>query len=191
MLCIEEIARVGLVHGEMPFESLSGTYVRQRFAPHLHDTYAIGAMERGAARLRYRGANVTHIAGDVITLEPLEVHTGEAVDAGGWSYCMLYLPTELMCRLGTGRAEPPRFRSARYADAELAVQIRELYHVLETEPDVLRQASALAGTLHTLCERHGNPDTAVTQRFGSASLARVRDYLETHIKLRPGSSQAP
>jgi AraC-like DNA-binding protein len=176
----EEAAHVTLVQFDQPFEMLQGSYVRQRFAPHLHDTYSVGVIDRGAARLRYRGADVTFVPGDVIALEPNEVHTGEPVDAQGWSYRMLYLPTELVSGLGNDDTGAPRFAQSRYPDAELANQLRALHHLLEREPDILRQGSALASTLHALCERHADPSASHSTRASSAALGRVRAYLEAH-----------
>ena len=89
MLPSEEVAHLTVVHSGSSFEILRGKYVRQRFAPHLHDTYAIGAMETGAAKCRARGRESTHAPGDLITIEPDEVHTGEPLTAEGWSYRML------------------------------------------------------------------------------------------------------
>lgn len=181
MICEDEAAHVTLVQCDTPFEMLRGRYVRQRFAPHMHETYAIGVIESGAARLRYRGVDDTHVAGDVVTIEPHEVHTGEPADDGGWSYCMLYLPTELLARYGH-EGIAPRFARSSYADPELARQIVGLQRTLEAEPDLLLHGSALASTLHALCERHAEPvvESAATTRAGSASLVRVRDYLEVN-----------
>lgn len=180
MYCEDESAHVTLVQCDTPFEMLRGRYVRQRFAPHMHETYAVGVIESGAARIRYRGADVTHVAGDVVTIEPLEVHTGEPVDHLGWSYCMMYLPREIMARFGSDDGTEPRFARSSYADPELGRQIVSLYRLLESEPDVLRQGSMLADTLHVLCERYAERGAGVTPRACSASLARVREYLEAN-----------
>jgi len=176
----EEAAHVTLVRYDQQFEMLQGSYIRQRFAPHLHETYSVGVIERGRARLRYRGADVMFVAGDVIALEPNEVHTGEPVDGEGWSYRILYLPTELMSALGTDDTCAPRFALPRYADGELAAKMRALHNLLEHEPDTLRQGSALASTLHELCERHAAPTASNVERVRSKSLALVREYLETN-----------
>lgn len=177
----DETAQVMLARCDEPFEMLSGTYVRQRFAPHLHETYAVGVLERGAARLRYRGTDVIHRAGDVITLEPFEVHTGEPVDGAGWSYRMLYLPIELMTRFGADGVTAPTFAHSHYADADLATQMVAMHRLLETDRDVLRQASMLADTLHRLCERHADVEPRPVAHVGSVPLARVREYLEVHF----------
>ena len=99
MLPAEEVAQLTVVHSGSSFEILRGKYVRQRFAPHLHDTYAIGVIESGRARCRARGRESTYAPGDLITIEPGEVHTGEPLTAEGWSYRMLYIPREIMQRV--------------------------------------------------------------------------------------------
>ena len=50
----QESARLTVVQWDTPFEILRGTYTRQRFAPHLHETFALGAIESGASKIRYR-----------------------------------------------------------------------------------------------------------------------------------------
>ena len=95
----EDIAHVTVVHSGSPFEILRGRYVRQRFAPHMHDTYAIGVMESGAATCKSLGHESTHAPGDLITIDPERVHTGEPLTADGWSYRMLYIPRDVMARV--------------------------------------------------------------------------------------------
>ena len=53
-----ESARLTVVPWDTPFEILKGTYTRHRFAPHLHDTFALGAIEAGASKIRYRDRTV-------------------------------------------------------------------------------------------------------------------------------------
>ena len=43
-----ESARLTVVPWDTPFEILKGTYTRHRFAPHLHETFGLGAIEAGA-----------------------------------------------------------------------------------------------------------------------------------------------
>ncbi|MEP6619064.1 MAG: AraC family transcriptional regulator [bacterium] len=181
MRCNLESARVTLVHCDTPFEILRGTYVQQRFAPHMHETYAIGVIERGAAKCRYRGEDVIHREGDVVTIEPDEVHTGEAADEFGWSYRMMYLPRELMARYGTLDGSQPHFARSGYTDPELAKDVARLHDFLETESDVLRQASMMTAVLHTVCERYAQRPLPADTRVPSAALSQVRDYLEAHF----------
>ena len=68
-----ESARLTVVPWDTPFEILKGTYTHHRFAPHLHDTFGLGAIEAGASKIRYRGRTVSQRAGDVVHVQHLIV----------------------------------------------------------------------------------------------------------------------
>ena len=175
-----ELARLTLVPWDTPFEILKGTYTRHRFAPHLHDTFALGAIEAGASKIRYRDRMVTQRAGDVVVIPAREVHTGESDGAQGWSYRMLYLPEDVLA--GFTLADDLTFDGPSIADPELARRIVELHALLDAGTDRLRGQTALVDVLQMLCTRHagGSVDRARDAR-PSATLCLVRDYLEEHF----------
>lgn len=181
MLPLEEVAHVTVVHSGSPFEILRGKYVRQRFAPHLHDTYAIGVMESGAARCKARGRESTHAPGDLITIEPGEVHTGEPLAAEGWSYRMLYIPRELMMRVGGGHDRAPRFAATGTADRNLSARLARVHALLEARADPLHQEVALVDTLRAICERHAMRPELSAPSPAPHTLRRVREYLDAHF----------
>ena len=175
-----ESARLTVVPWDTPFEILKGTYTRHRFAPHLHDTFALGAIEAGASKIRYRDRTVTQHAGDVVVIPAREVHTGESDGPQGWSYRMLYLPEEVL--IGFTTTDDLRFDGPSIADPELARRIIELHALLDAGTDRLRGQTALVDVLQMLCTRHAG---AGVDRSGdarpSATLGLVRDYLETNF----------
>jgi len=175
----QESARITVVPWDTPFEILRGTYTRHRFAPHLHDTFALGAIEAGASRIRYRGRTVSQRAGDVVVIPAHEVHTGEADCPEGWSYRMLYLPLELMSALGV--PEHTEFQAPTISDPEFARRVVDVHALLEARPERLRGQTALADLLQTLCTNHSRShfEPARTEP-GRALLGRVREYLEEH-----------
>jgi len=175
-----ESARLTVVPWDTPFEILKGTYTRHRFAPHLHDTFALGAIEAGASKIRYRDRTVTQRAGDVVVIPAREVHTGESDGPQGWSYRMLYLPEEVL--VGFTTADDLMFDGPSIADPELARRISELHALLDAGTDRLRGQTALVDVLQMLCTRHagGSVDRAGDVR-PSATLGLVRDYLETNF----------
>jgi AraC-like DNA-binding protein len=175
-----ESARLTVVPWDTPFEILKGTYTRHRFAPHLHDTFALGAIEAGASKIRYRDRTVTQRAGDVVVIPAREVHTGESDGPQGWSYRMLYLPDELL--LGFTTADDLTFDGPSIPDPELARRIIELHALLDAGANLLRGQTALVDVLQMLCSRHaaGSVGRKADGR-SSATLGLVRDYLETHF----------
>lgn len=70
-------------------ECLTATFRSHRYAPHAHDTYVMGCIFAGCEMWTVRGA--THYAGpgDVVFVNPHEVHDG-APHGEGYSYRMTY-----------------------------------------------------------------------------------------------------
>ncbi|MGL5698621.1 MAG: AraC family ligand binding domain-containing protein [Kluyvera sp.] len=69
---------------------------RYAFEPHTHEAFGIGVIEAGAERFRYRGNQYVAPVHSVVTMNPDELHTGEAETADGWRYRMIYLdPNQL------------------------------------------------------------------------------------------------
>ncbi|MEO6528256.1 MAG: AraC family transcriptional regulator [Gemmatimonadaceae bacterium] len=181
MIREQESARLTVVHWDTPFEILRGSYTRQRFAPHLHETFAIGAIESGASKLRYRGRVVSQRAGDVVVIPAREVHTGESDSPRGWSYRMLYLPLDLLAHFAPRHADI-RFDAPSLPDPDLARRILELHGALEAGVDPLRGQTVMADVLHLMCARHGGAASSrVEPGTRIASVSRVRDYLEEHF----------
>lgn len=69
---------------------------RYAFEPHTHEAFGIGAIEAGAERFRYRGTQYVAPVHSVVTMNPDELHTGEAETADGWRYRMIYLEPDLL-----------------------------------------------------------------------------------------------
>jgi hypothetical protein len=75
----------------------------QGFAPHRHDTYAIGMTTAGVQVFRYRGRRHVCLPGQVHVLYPDEVHDGGPGTDAGFAYRILYIEPELVREaLGAG-----------------------------------------------------------------------------------------
>lgn len=67
------------------------------FGRHTHDQFGIGRVERGAQRSASGRGVVEAGAGDIITVNPGEVHDGKPLDSTGRRWRMLYVePTRLL-----------------------------------------------------------------------------------------------
>src|SRR5678809_70179 len=146
-----ELARLTVVPWDTPFEILRGTYTRHRFAPHLHDTFALGAIEAGASKIRYRDRTVSQRAGDVVAIPAREVHTGESDGPQGWPYRMLYLPEHLLAAFT--HSDNLTFDGPSIADPELARRIVELHALLDGGTEGRRGQTALVGNLQLMHTR--------------------------------------
>ena len=74
---LEQLPGVELYHAHIS---------RYAFEPHTHEAFGIGVIEQGAERFRYRGSQHIAAANSIVTMNPDELHTGEAETADGWRY---------------------------------------------------------------------------------------------------------
>jgi len=174
----EESARLTVIQWDTPFEILQGTYTKQRFAPHMHETFCLGVIETGASKIRYHDRMVTQSAGDVVVIPAREVHTGEAASPAGWSYRMLYLPLDLIAHFVP--LDSFVFEGPSVTDPDLASRIVTLHRALEAGVEPLRGQTMMADVLHLLQERHASPRARESTPPRAAAVTAVRDYLEGH-----------
>ena len=77
-------------------ERIEAHFHGDAFAPHRHDTYALGLTLQGVQTFRYRGAVRYSQPGNIIVLHPDELHDGGAGTEDGLRYRMMYLPPETL-----------------------------------------------------------------------------------------------
>lgn len=118
----------------------------RQFARHTHDQFGIGVVEAGAQWSASGRGQVWGQAGDVITVNPGEVHDGVPATPEGRQWRMLYLDPLVMTRL-TGRAG--EFSHPVLREAPMAAAVRRLFQAVtdgkldlgaEVDLVVLRQA---------------------------------------------------
>src|SRR5262245_65497175 len=90
---------------ELRVEALRARFYGHVYDRHFHDGYAVGVTDEGRQVFHARGRRHVSTRGMVIVLTPGEPHDGEAGDAGGFAYRMLYLPEALVAELLTEAAE--------------------------------------------------------------------------------------
>jgi AraC-like DNA-binding protein len=87
-------------------ERVEACFAGAAYAPHRHDTYAIGITRRGIQSFDYRGTTRTSLPGGIFVLHPDELHDGRAGDERPFSYRSLHVaPAEIQVMLG-GRPLP-------------------------------------------------------------------------------------
>ena len=166
-------------------ELLRATYITHSFAPHIHEGYAIGVIDKGAERFMYRRSNHVAPQGNIVVIHPGEMHTGSAVTASGWTYRMLYPDSSLLQQaasemVGCARGIP-FFPSPVIDDPALATLLSHLHATLEYSPSTLERESRLLWTFAQLVLRHAENRPilrpAPTER---SSVQKARAYLEDH-----------
>jgi AraC-like DNA-binding protein len=180
-------------HDVGDLDLLRATYITHAFARHTHAGYAIGLIECGAETFWYRGAQYVAPAGSIVLINPDEVHTGEAVDATGWSYRMLYPEVDLVRRaaeqLWKRKPGTPRFPRPVVVDPEALSSLRSLHVTLEESASTLERESRLLATILTLLSRHATaPSLAYEPAREPGAVERVRRYLHEHYAENPSLS---
>lgn len=116
----------------------------QTFARHTHDQFGVGVIERGAQTSRSGRGQVEAGRGDVITVNPGEVHDGSPIGHSGRRWRMLYLDAsrvaEAAVALGT---EGSRYEFARpvFGDVRLAQGFGRLFAAITSDDPVAPLAS--------------------------------------------------
>ena len=173
---------------ELGFDLLHATYIKHSFAPHTHEGYVVGAVERGVQTFRYRGAAHYAPRNYVILVNPGEVHTGSAAHEAGWTYRPLYPPTNVLkaAQKELGRDDIPYFREAVVHDPVLAERLRRFHCASEAHVSLLERSTALFEMLTILIQRHADvrPSALPHPKHRSEHLKvkEVRDYLEAHFE---------
>jgi AraC-like DNA-binding protein len=166
-------------------ELLHATYITHTFTRHIHNGFAIGIIERGAEEFYYRGADHVAAAGNVVVINPGEVHTGQAVTEAGWTYRMLYPEVALVQRAMvevTGRPmDIPDFPEPVIQDEYLTQLIRQLHLTLENPATTtLERESRFVSTLVQLINRHAVRSSLQPPGEEPGAVRQVREYLEAH-----------
>lgn len=124
------------------------------FGRHTHDQFGIGLIERGAQKSASGRGQVAAGQGDLITVNPGEVHDGAPIDAAGRRWRMLYLaPAQL---LDAARDVAPgscfEFTAPVLRDAALTLRFRHLFDAVTADNAALRSESALLALLGRLLQ---------------------------------------
>lgn len=102
-----------LAPGMPSVELFAADYESQRFRPHWHGGFAIGAVTRHAQGFYCEGREWVAGEGDLILVNPGQVHDGYPLDGQGWSTRMAYLPDSLMQSLIAANCNSGESRESR------------------------------------------------------------------------------
>lgn len=158
------------------------------FRPHAHEEFFIALTEEGLATPIYRGCRHVIGPGDLIVLNPEEVHAGGPAAEGSWTYRALYpgpdLMREIMAEFPGDRLAMPDFGRDVVRDQEVTARLRR-FHRLSEPPgsSMLERETYLAEALVLLIGRHAVPPQAPRSPGRERMAVRLsRQYLEEHAE---------
>lgn len=163
--------------GAAGVERLEASLLGESFAPHRHDTYAIGITLAGVQSFRYRGEQRYCTPGEAHVLHPDEVHDGTAGTDEGFRYRIVYLDPGLVREaLGDGPLPfvPDPVIARRAVPAALVGYLRGIDDPIG-ELERVELAADLAGML----ARHAAaPSAAGRGTLPLGALRNVRELID-------------
>jgi AraC-like DNA-binding protein len=106
---------------------------RHTFSRHTHDEFGIGLIDCGAQKSHSGRGMVEAGAGDIITVNPGEVHDGAPIGDAGRSWRMLYFDTDLIAGavgdMSEGKNTAGEFSRPVIQDADAAWRFRQLFAI--------------------------------------------------------------
>jgi AraC-like DNA-binding protein len=158
-------------------------FVGHAFAPHRHDSYAIGYTLEGVQSFRYRGTAQRSVRGQVFVLHPDETHDGHAGTAAGFRYRILYIePRAIQDALGEARAPLPFVREAVSNNARLAAAIGPALDDLDLPLEELHRDQIILDLADALAAA----DPSIARRKLSVrhwrAVGLVRDFLDANLE---------
>jgi len=162
-------------------ERMEALFFGNMFAPHRHDTYALGITMQGVQTFNYRGSFRASQPGNVIVLHPDELHDGGAGTDDGLRYRMLYLePSLLRQGLGAETASLPFVSDPVIADPELASTLASVLAHLDEDVDPLLIDQFVSDIASGLV-RHAKGPVKPLGLLALDRMERARQYLEDNF----------
>lgn len=149
----------------------------RQFPRHAHDSYGLGLLDRGAHRTWSPFGSVEAVAGDVITINPNEMHDGAPVSSGGRRWRMIYFdPSVVAEELYEETSSQLEVARPVLRDLELRQRLDALFVLLTKAGDPLAVDEAILAVLVSVLRRHSA--TGGSTRLSDASIARARQRLD-------------
>jgi AraC-like DNA-binding protein len=157
-------------------ERVEACFAGPAFAPHRHDTYAIGITLHGVQAFDYRGAAQRSTSGQVFVLHPDELHDGHAGSDAGFCYRILYVDPGLIGE-ALGTCPLPFMREAVSEDRRLLAALGPALADLEQPLEDLQRDQIVADLAQALAEADRSMPRRPPCSIDRRAALRARDHL--------------
>ena len=164
-------------------EYLKATNVTHVFSRHSHSEFGLGVVEQGRLAFRTELSDCLLQPGDIVVINPEQVHWGGTVDGDRYSYRIFYPACETLLRAmpGDRKQRLPYFENGHIRDRTLAQRLRRLLTALEHDPITLTQETYLTTVLAELVTHHGK--CAMDALTSESQIVQcIRDYIEAFYR---------
>lgn len=177
-MCAVEADTILVAPPEQGIERIEARFHGNGFAPHRHDTYAIGLTISGVQTFSYRGEKRASLPGQVIVIHPDELHDGGAGTERGLRYRMLYIPPELISEAlaVSGNARLPFIGSPVISDEGFRKDLADALSDIDQEMGAFRR-DCLVTDLAACLARHADVRKEGNITLNWSSLRACAEYL--------------
>jgi len=161
-------------------ELLSASFKDFSFSKHWHDELSIGLIQKGVETVDYRGSKIDIPQGNIIAINPSEVHTGFAGSKQGWTYRMFYFDLDLVQDILSSHFKQSSVivKEPVIHDPVLFEKFLKLHMALEEKEFTLTKDSQLIIALTELFSKHGDIHQKNTLSYKDARVnTLVKEYL--------------
>ncbi len=151
------------------------------FAPHRHDTYAIGVTTGGVQQFRYRGDLHACLPGQLHVLHPDELHDGAAGSDEGFGYRILYVAPELL-RDALGRRALPFVADPVQPQRPLTSHLLPLLATMDDPISDLAEADIAALVADTLTMMGTRSEAREEGAIDLRAVQLARECLRAHAR---------
>lgn len=157
------------------FERAEANFSTMRFAPHRHDSYALGITLRGVQSFGYRGTTQHSDAGCAFVIHPDETHDGRAGTDEGFGYRILYIAPRLISEALGSRALP-FVQDVVTRESRLHRAIRAALNAFDVPIEDIRFDDVIAQLADALAAHDPAPQSVSARAEGAVRVARA--YLD-------------
>jgi len=165
-------------------------YKNFSFPKHSHDYYAFGTILNGAEQFMTRGTNYVAARGQILMMNPMQVHDGRSASDDGYHYQIMFIAPEifgdLVTELSPNSTGLPFFGNCVVDDRALHLQLQQLHHMFRPDcvasTSLLERDSTLLYSAARLALRHADAPPFI-YRPGSEDkrVQAVIDYMAAHL----------
>lgn len=164
---------------------LNAEYTSHHFAPHYHEELAIGVIQRGKLNVQIgKHGRMTLAAGQIVVINPGEIHEGFTDANDGCFYRMFYLPAILLNKVTGLRNEAvPQFTTCAIQDTVSASKLTWLHRNLAAPSvSILEYEGYLLEVINHLISHYGDSGTSSNPQVVSSAgtIREAQAYLAAH-----------
>lgn len=162
-------------------ELMHGTLSTKKFKPHFHETYTVIFVNDGQADYLNGSADSFLSEGQILILNPYDVHTGRSIDDCPWGFMTMYVPVDFMLSvLGLERGDKiPVFEEKLIRDRDLYEKgIRTCLMMIANQYDPY----LINSFFRKMITGYATKKSESIALFGHADIGMVRNHIHDYYQ---------